>query len=153
MPQVMPAQKGKGLPSEDPIATRSITVLGVPQLPGNQRAVVYVRPERFPGVLVVIREHGSTPEDLAAGYELALRAVDPDGVYANKGRADLSPMRAVIGPSQIKPLRGDVLPLYARYLAHLGKARHMTVDGVGSGPLIRIAKRTSSSLSSRAPKA
>lgn len=61
-------------PAPDPHERQTIFVLSDPALPPGRRAVVYLRPGESPSVLVVVRGDDARPEDVAAGYETALRA-------------------------------------------------------------------------------
>ena len=103
--------------------------------------MVYVRPDQFPALLVVIREEAGTAEDLAAGYELALRLVGPGGLLQKKKDVSLQPTRIVLGPAQVHPLSEEQRPSILRSFKDLSRARHMTVPGIGTGRLLAIRKR------------
>jgi hypothetical protein len=131
----------KRIHPEEPQSTRFVTVLGVATLPPDQRAVVYARPHSFPALLVVMRAKDGTAEDLAAGYEAALRMIGPNGPKHGKPVDPQAQMRTVIGPSAVRPLEDARRDAFARYVAHLARSNDVTVDGIGTGPLLRIAKR------------
>ena len=135
----------KHMHPEEPQSTRFVTVLGVAFLPPEQRAVVYKRPHSFPALLVVMRAKDCTPEDLAAGYEMALRMLGPNAPSHRpthgKPGDQLAQTRTVIGPSAVHPISDARRDAFARYLAHLARAHEVEIDRIGTGPMLRIAKR------------
>ena len=136
------AQSTEKIRGENPHSTRHVFVLGLSTLPAGQRAVVYVRPDQFPALLVVIREEEGTAEDLAAGYELALRVVGPEGLLQKKKDVNLQPTWIVLGPAQVRPRSKEQRGPIRRSSGNLSRARRMTVPRIGTGPLLAVRKRT-----------
>ena len=135
------AQSTEKIRGENPHSTRHVFVLGLSTLPAGQRRVVYVRPDQFPALLVAIHDKDGTADDLAAGYDLAVRLVGPMGLLQKKKDVMSKPVRIVLGPAQVQALSDERRADFARYLELVSRARHMTVPGIGSGPLLAIKKR------------
>lgn len=136
------AQQLSKISGEDPRSSRFITVIQLTDLPLNQRAVVYIRPQRFPAVLVVVRSGDGTPEDLAAGYEAAASLVDSrHPMRQDRKGAELVQTRLVLGPSQVRQLSPIRHKAFAHFMEDLSQAKILTIDGIGTGPLLRISKR------------
>jgi hypothetical protein len=139
LPLAAGAQGKRQLRPEDPFSARSVTVMALSTLPVGQRAVVYVRKNEFPGILVVIRRGTGTAEDLAAGYKTARRMVDPRTGLKGKMQGSGATARAYVDASQVRPLRGAEQASFALYLKDLSQVAEFTIDGIGTGPLLRIA--------------
>jgi hypothetical protein len=67
--------------------------------------------------------------------------IGPSGPNHGKSGDQQAQIRTVIGPSSVAPLSGKRRNAFARNLAHLARAHDVTVDGIGTGPLLRIPKR------------
>jgi len=113
-------------------------VMALSTLPADQRAVVYVRTNQFPGILVVIRRGTGTAEDLAAGYKTARRMVDPRTGLKGRMQGRGTTARAYVDSSQVRPLTGAEQAAFALYLEHLSQVAEFTIEGIGTGPLLRI---------------